>query len=182
MKVIGVVGLPASGKGEFSRIARSLGIPVVVMGDVIREEVARAGLPGTDRNLGETADRLRRERGMAAIAKLSLPAIERAKGPVVLVDGIRGDAEVDFFRSRFEEFYLIGVDAPFSTRLARLLTRGREDDVITEAELVERDRREISWGLGRALSVADYLLCNDGTVEELAAQARRLLDEIREGP
>ena len=32
MKVIGVVGLPASGKGEFSRIAAGLGIPVVVMG------------------------------------------------------------------------------------------------------------------------------------------------------
>jgi dephospho-CoA kinase len=182
MKVIGVVGLPASGKGEVSRIARSLGIPVVVMGDVIREEVARAGLPGTDGNLGETANRLRRERGMAAIAELSLPAIERAEGPVVLVDGIRGDAEVDLFRSRFDEFYLIGVDAPFATRLARLASRGREDDVITGEELVERDRREISWGLGRAMAAADYLICNDGTVEELAVEVHRLFDEIREGP
>jgi dephospho-CoA kinase len=182
VKVIGVVGLPASGKGEFSRVARSLGIPVVVMGDVIREAVVRAGLPATDGNLGETANRIRKERGMAAIAELSLPAIEQEDAPVVLVDGLRGDAEVDLFRARFAEFYLIGIEAPFATRLARLSSRGREDDGMTEEELVRRDRREISWGLGRALAESDYLVCNDGTVEEFEEKVRSLLAEIREGP
>jgi len=182
MKVIGVVGLPASGKGEFSQTARSMGIPVIVMGDVIREAVTRAGLPVTDRNLGETANRLRQERGMAAIAELTLPAIEKEKAPVVLVDGIRGDAEVALFRARFPEFYLIGIDAPFASRLARLSSRGREDDGVTEEELLRRDRREISWGLGRALAESDYLICNDGTVQEFAAKVSSLLTEIREGP
>jgi dephospho-CoA kinase len=182
MKVIGTVGMPASGKGEFSRIARQLGIPVVVMGDVIREEAFRQGLSGTDANLGEVAGRLREERGMAAIAGLTLPAIERQKAPLVLVDGIRGDAEVTFFRDRFPGFFLIGIDAPFAARLARLSSRGREDDGMTDEELVARDRREISWGLGRALAGADHLLCNDGTMEEFEAKVRNLLEEIREGP
>ena len=44
MKVIGVVGLPASGKGEFSKIASGMGIPVIVMGDMIRKAVSEAGL------------------------------------------------------------------------------------------------------------------------------------------
>ena len=44
MKVIGVVGLPASGKGEFSKIAAGMGIPVIVMGDMIRKAVSEAGL------------------------------------------------------------------------------------------------------------------------------------------
>lgn len=180
MKVIGVVGLPASGKGEFSRIARSMGIPVVVMGDVIREAVSRAGLPVTDENLGRTAGELRRERGMAAIAELCIPEIERAAAPLVLVDGIRGDAEVDLFRSRFAGFILIGVDAPFEERLARLSSRGREDDRLSRDELRERDRREISWGLGRALAQADFLILNDRSVEAFEHQAQRLLDEIRE--
>ena len=33
MKVIGIVGYPASGKGEFSDTAKALGIPVFGMGD-----------------------------------------------------------------------------------------------------------------------------------------------------
>jgi dephospho-CoA kinase len=182
MKVIGIVGMPGSGKGEFSRIARSLAIPVIVMGDVIREEAFRQGLPGTDANLGEIASRLRKDRGMAAIAGLTLPAIEKEDAPLVVVDGIRGDAEVGFFREKFPGFILIGIDAPFAARLARLSSRGRDDDGMTEEELVLRDRREISWGLGRALAGADDLLCNNGTMEEFEEKVRALLEEIREGP
>ena len=182
MKIIGVVGMPGSGKGEFSRIARSLAIPVIVMGDVIREEALRLGLPGTDANLGEIAGRLRKDRGMDAIAALTLPAIEKEDAPLVVVDGIRGDAEVGFFREKFPGFLLIGIDAPFAARLSRLSSRGREDDGMTEDRLVLRDRREISWGLGRALAAADDILCNDGTMEEFEEKVRALLAEIREGP
>ena len=52
MKIIGFVGLPGSGKGEASKIARQHGLAVVVMGDVIRQEAARQGLEPTDQNLG----------------------------------------------------------------------------------------------------------------------------------
>ena len=90
MKVIGIVGMPASGKGEVSRIARELGIPVVVMGDVIRERVKAAGLPVTDENLGAMSGKLRSELGMDAIARITIPLIEAEAAPVVLVDGIRG--------------------------------------------------------------------------------------------
>jgi dephospho-CoA kinase len=182
MKVIGVVGLPASGKGEFSRIAAGMGIPVVVMGDVIRDAVCSAELPVTDANLGSMANTLRNEEGMAAIAIRSLRMIAQQKAPVVIVDGIRGDAEVDLFRSRFDDFILIGVDAPFATRLARLSARGRADDVHDAADLVARDSREISWGLGRALSLADYLILNDGSMEEFGEKARSLLTELMEEP
>jgi dephospho-CoA kinase len=119
---------------------------------------------------------------MAAIAELTLPAIEGEDAPLVVVDGIRGDAEVGFFREKFPGFLLIGIDAPFAARLARLSSRGREDDGMTEEKLILRDRREISWGLGRALAGADDLLCNDGTVEEFEEKVRALLEEIREGP
>ena len=37
MKVYGFVGLPGSGKSEAADVARELGIPVVTMGDVIRQ-------------------------------------------------------------------------------------------------------------------------------------------------
>jgi dephospho-CoA kinase len=180
MKVIGVVGLPASGKGEFSRIAAGMGIPVVVMGDVIREVVRAAGLPETDQNMGSVANALRKEGGMAAIAERSLPIIEAQESEVVLVDGIRGDAEVWLFREHFPEFILVGVDAPFATRLSRLSARMRNDDVNNAGELITRDAREISWGLGRALALADTLVINDGSMEEFDEKVRDLLDEITE--
>jgi len=182
MRVIGVVGLPASGKGEFSRIAAGMGIPVVVMGDVIREAVRAAGLPETDQTMGSVANALRKEGGMAAIAERSLPAIEAQDSDVVLVDGIRGDAEVRLFREHFPEFFLVGVDAPFATRLSRLSARMRNDDVQDAEDLIARDSREISWGLGRALALADTLIMNDGSMEEFEEKVRDLLSEIGEEP
>ena len=38
MTVIGIVGLPGSGKSEAANVAAEMGVPVVTMGDVIREE------------------------------------------------------------------------------------------------------------------------------------------------
>jgi dephospho-CoA kinase len=178
MKVIGVVGLPASGKGEFSRIAEDLGVPVVVMGDVIRKSLFDRGLPPTDENLGEMSRALREEYGREAIALLCIPAIEAQDAPLVLVDGIRSDAEVALFRERFEGFTLIGVEAPFTVRFQRLNDRKRSDDPDDEESMRARDARELGWGLGRALEMADVTLNNEGSIQEFRDEVRRILKDM----
>jgi len=177
MKVIGVVGLPASGKGEFSKIAGAMGIPVIVMGDVIRDAVRAQGLPPTDANLGMIANKLRAERGMDAISHLCIDAIKRTDAPLVLVDGIRGDAEVRVFRKHFSDFVLVGIDSSFETRVKRLGSRGRSDDVGTADALHSRDERESSWGLLRALNTADIRIRNDDNLNEYTKKVRDLLLE-----
>jgi dephospho-CoA kinase len=178
MKVIGVVGLPASGKGEFSKIAERLGIPVVVMGDVIRNAVKKAGLPPTDANLGATANRLRAEKGMDAIANLCVDEIKEQKSPLVLVDGIRGDAEVRVFRQNFPGFRLIAIETSFEKRLERLCERNRSDDVGSEVGLKTRDEREKGWGLANALKLADIRLNNDGSLEEFTKRVTDLIQNM----
>jgi dephospho-CoA kinase len=178
MNVIGVVGLPASGKGEFSKIAERLGIPVVVMGDVIRKAVKKAGLPPTDANLGAMANRLRAECGMDAIANLCVDAINEQAAPLVLVDGIRGDAEVKVFRQNFPGFRLIAIETSFAKRLERLCERKRSDDVGSAEGLKTRDERELGWGLGNALKLADITIKNDGTLEEFTANVTELIGRM----
>ncbi len=57
---------------------------------MIRNAVKEDGLDPTDTNLGAVANRLRKERGMDAIAYLCIPEIQRQTAPLVLVDGITG--------------------------------------------------------------------------------------------
>lgn len=178
MLVIGVVGYPASGKGEFSRIAKSMGIPVVVMGDVIRRELENAGLTQTDKNMGEMSKCLRQGMGMDALARLSIPLIEDLNSRTVLVDGIRGDAEVETFSKRFKGFRLIAIDAPFGTRLLRLRERGRQDDSDDEDVLRARDMREEGWGLANAVGMADYTLVNEGGLEGFEEKAREIIKKL----
>jgi dephospho-CoA kinase len=182
MKVIGVVGLPASGKGEFAKIASDTGIPVIVMGDMIRKAVKASGLEPTDTNFGAMANKLRSERGMDAIAHLCVPEIERQTAPLVLIDGIRGDSEVKVFRQVFPGFTLISIDSSFENRLLRVAARGRSDDFLTADELHNRDERELGWGLGKALDQADVKIENNGTLDEFSLSVHKLLQEIRSDP
>ena len=182
MKVIGVVGLPASGKGEFSKIAAGMGIPVIVMGDMIRNAVSKAGLEPNDTNFGATANRLRAEGGMDAIAKLCIPEIQKQSAPLVIIDGIRGDSEVLLFRQHFSGFILISIDSSFENRLRRIAARARSDDFTSADALRNRDERELKWGLGNALMSADMHVCNEGTLEEFSSAVHMLLEQVGRSP
>jgi dephospho-CoA kinase len=174
--------MPASGKGEFSRIAQEAGIQVIVMGDMIRKAVRAAGLEPNDENFGATANRLRAERGMDAIAQLCVPEIRALDAPLVLIDGIRGDTEVALFRKNFPGFTLISIESPFEKRLERIAARARSDDFTTADALRNRDQREIGWGLGNALKQADIHLDNEGSLEEFEGSVRHLLAQLRGAP
>lgn len=179
MMVAGIVGFPASGKGELSSVAREMGIPVIVMGDVIREAARAEGMEPADENLGRVAQELRQRMGMDAIATLCIPLIEQQHAPLILVDGIRGDAEVATFRRHFPTFILIGICSSFATRLNRLQKRGRSDDPTVESDLIRRDSRESGWGLERAIKGADRILINEGDLETFRAKARLLLGDLQ---
>jgi len=179
MIVIGTVGLPGSGKGEAAEVAREHGIPVVTMGDVIREECRNRGLdPATHH--GQVAQALREENGPAAIAERSLLLIGDAleDNDTVLVDGLRSDVELDAFRERFgDEFVLVSIEAPFEVRRERVEERGRDDP--DGESLEERDERELGFGMGEAMERADLTIENTDTLERFRGQITALL---KEGP
>ncbi|HEY3422438.1 MAG TPA: AAA family ATPase [Methanocellaceae archaeon] len=176
MKVIAFVGMPGAGKTEASNVAREMQIPVVVMGDVLREEVKSRGLEPTDKNIGAVANQLRKDEGMDAIAKRCIPKIQVIESPVVVVDGIRGIAEVEAFKKAFDDnFTLVKIDAPFELRLDRLSVRGRSDDMSNAEGLRQRDERELSWGMGKAIDAATMSVVNLDPIERFRDEVRAIL-------
>jgi dephospho-CoA kinase len=178
MTVIGTVGLPGSGKSEAAAVARDLDIPVVTMGDVIRQECRDRGLDPASEH-GKVAKALREENGPAAIAERSLPIIETKleNSEAVLVDGIRSDVEVEAFEDAFgDDFSLVSIEAPFEARAERLELRGRDVSADDGGEsLEERDERELGFGMGEAMEMADRTLENDGTLGEFHDDVQELL-------
>ena len=180
MKVIAIVGLPGSGKSEAAAVAREEGVPVLTMGDVIRAECRERGLEITEETMGTVATDLREQGGDAAVADRSLPLIEAhmAEHETVLVDGIRGIAEVERFVDAFgEAFSLVSVEVPFDTRLQRIRERGRDPTAESRADLEGRDERELGYGMGEAMNAADVTIRNTGSLEAFRTQIRTLLDE-----
>jgi dephospho-CoA kinase len=85
--------MPGSGKSVASNVARTVGLEVVVMGDVIRGESARLGLPPTDENLGSVGNMLRAREGPKAVAKRTLELARSSGKDLVVVDGLQGQLE-----------------------------------------------------------------------------------------
>ncbi len=178
MKVIAFVGYPLSGKSTAAQVAREMGIPVVVMGDIVREEAARRGLELTDENLGKVASELREKEGMDAIARRCIPKIreEARKSGIVVVDGIRGIAEIERFKKAFgDDFILIAIESPLEVRFERAKMRKRSDDVEKLEDLEERDRREERWGMREAMEIADFTVENTGDYEDFVDKIRQIL-------
>lgn len=181
MRVIAFVGLPLSGKSTASKVAEEMGIPVVCMGDIVREEAKRRGLALTDENLGKIANELRQKEGMDAIAKRCIPII-REKGKdigVVVIDGIRGIAEVERFKKEFgNDFILINIEAPLEVRFQRALKRGRSDDIKSIEELKRRDERELSWNMSEAIKIANFTIENTSSLEDFREKVRDILTQL----
>ncbi|MFH1652352.1 MAG: AAA family ATPase [Chloroflexota bacterium] len=78
MKIVALVGMPGSGKSEVARILEKEGFLRVRFGDLTDREVRKRGLELNEANERAVREALRREHGMAAFARLSLPAIEDA--------------------------------------------------------------------------------------------------------
>jgi dephospho-CoA kinase len=185
MNVIGTVGLPGSGKGEAANVAAEAGIPVVVMGDVIRAECRRRGLNPAEHH-GRMAGTLREEEGADAIAVRTLPLIREAAadgaGDTVLVDGLRSTVELARFREAFgDDFTLVAIRAPFELRAERLDDRGRDDSDSDLEALRERDEREIDLGLGATLDRADIEIDNTGSLAAFRTRAREVLGVAEDG-
>ncbi|WP_311170306.1 AAA family ATPase [Halobellus ordinarius] len=179
MKVIGTVGLPGSGKGEAAAVAREADVPVVTMGDVIREACRERGLDPAEHH-GEMAQTLREENGPAAIAERSLPLIEDEleSKDAVLVDGLRSDVELDQFRAAFgDAFLLVSIEAPFETRADRLLDRARDDTDLDREALKEREERELGFGMGEVMDRADVVVENTDTLPAFRERIRAILND-----
>jgi len=175
-----IAGMPGSGKTVVAEVARSLGLKVVSMGDAVRREAAKLGLPADGEALGWLMLKLREERGAAAVAELCLKDLE-AGDDVVVFEGVRSLDEVELFKRRFRRVVVLAVHAPPSQRFERLKRRGRADDPLTLEEFRERDSRELKVGLGELMSLADHVIVNDSTLKAARRRAKAaLLKALRE--
>jgi dephospho-CoA kinase len=180
MKIICIVGMPGAGKGTAVEVLREKGLPVVNMGDVVRREAEARGYEVTPTNLGNVSIGLRKEFGEEEIARRCVASIERElkSGSDVVIEGIRSLREVLYFKGRFRgDFYLIALHASPTVRFARLKARARGDDPRDWNEFEERDHRELGYGMGSAIALADYMVVNEGSIEEL----KRKIRDIYEG-
>jgi dephospho-CoA kinase len=178
--VLGVAGMPGSGKSLVLKAAKENGYDAVVMGDVVRQEAEKKNLQPNPENIGKIMLELREKEGKAVIAKRCIQKIEEAKKHKVVVDGIRSLDEVDEFKKRFPKFSLIAICSSPETRFQRLYRRRRSDDAEGWDVFHERDMRELGVGLGNVIAMADYTVVNEEVLEVVRNRVKHVLRKVEE--
>jgi dephospho-CoA kinase len=176
--VIGVAGMPGSGKSLVIDTARELGYAVVVMGDVVRQETVKRGFELTPQNVGKVMLELRQKEGNFIIAQKCIPKIAEQNNHKVIVDGLRSLDESNIFKEHFSNFSLVAVHASPEIRFNRLSNRHRSDDPAEWKVFNERDMRELTVGLGNVIAMSEQMIVNDNTLGYLKAKVKESLETV----
>lgn len=173
--------MPGAGKTTLAKSLADVGLPVIVMGDAIRELAKKANLELNDFNLGSIMINLRKERGSGAIAHLILDNIKKiaaCKRPpkALVVDGIRNIEEVKVLES-VGRVKLLAVHGSTSTRFNHIKLRGRIDAPVTLTDFSERDKRELLVGLSHAIALADETISNNFiSIDQFCRQGLQIIE------
>lgn len=176
MDLIVIAGMPGAGKEEFVSVAQMRGYHVVRMGDVVREFAAQTAAGVNDRGVGGFANEERQKHGYDIWAKR---CVDRVESERTIIDGSRGIMELKVYQGRFgKDIRLVAIHSSPPTRYPRLVRRARQDAPKDLAEFDARDERELSWGLGSLIALADVMIVNEGSLEGFKSSCASVLDLI----
>lgn len=179
--IIGLTGKNGSGKGEAAKFLKGSGYEYFSLSDVVRDEISAQGKKVTRELLIHTANDLRKNFGAGVLAEKIIARLEEDSHAVV--DSIRNPFEVEVLRRR-KDFHLISVEADPKIRFERIAKRNREGDPTTYNAFLELEAREAqtpdpsTQQLNRTSEMADAVVCNNGTIEELCEQVRQVIQAL----
>ncbi|MDR1928315.1 MAG: AAA family ATPase [Oscillospiraceae bacterium] len=171
--VIAAVGKNGTGKDFFLEyLAKKYELPMVSIGDIVRELAAKDGLELTRENLHKTSQKYMGQFGQTFFPEQIVKKIRESAAPVYLVSGVRPLSDVQFLKERFGKDFLL-VDVVISdddVRYARMLARASDRDGKSVAMLREYDAGEENiFHTSESEKLADVTLLNDGGVEAFYA-------------
>jgi len=181
MKVIAAVGKNGTGKDFFLEyIAKKYELPMVSIGDVVRELAAKDGLELTRENLHRTSQKYMNRYGQTFFPEQIVKKIRESGAPVYLISGIRPLSDVQFLKAQFGADFLL-VDVVISddeVRYARMLARGSARDGGSVEKLRAFDAGEEKiFHTSQSEAMADVTILNDGGVDDFYAAIEKFYTE-----
>ena len=158
--IIAAVGKNASGKDYFLEfISKEFGVPMLSIGDVVRDLAEAEGLEKTRDNLHQISKKYMSTYGQDFFPKKLIEKIKSMDSQTVLVSGIRPPSDVEVFREAFgDDFFLVAIIVDSDrTRWERTVARGTARDKVTFEEFIELDKHEEEiFHTSVTMSMADY--------------------------
>ena len=178
-KLIAIVGMSGSGKSVASDYLEKIGFNKIYFGGVVLSGVKKRGLEVNPENEKKVREDLRKEHGMAAMAKLLLPEIEESiKEHDTVLDGLYSWDEYVVLKDKFKDrLKLISIIVDKDIRYERVSQRVVRP--LNREEIEKRDIAEIeNLAKGGPIVMADYCIMNNGDLEHYENRLKEILEKI----
>ncbi|MBU0636163.1 AAA family ATPase, partial [Candidatus Micrarchaeota archaeon] len=180
--LLGITGLNCAGKDSVAYFLEKKGFVRKSLSDEIRTEAIVRGTTLTRENLINLGTEMRRTEGNNILVKRSLAGLD-LEGNYSFVS-IRNPEEVEEFR-KHKGFSLIFVESKPEIRFERIKERNREQDPKTFKEFQRVEALELenkdssSQQMLQIPKMADFVIENNGSFEELYDKIEEFLDKLR---
>lgn len=164
--IIAITGLIGSGKNEVADyIAKSYGFVIFDYADLIREMMQKEGIEPTRINI----QNYRLKHGNKFLAEAIVEKIRNSSHYKILLTPIRRPEDYEIVKKALDaNIAMIRVVADKKTRFKRLTERQSPRDPKTFEDFEDHEKREFEiFNFEKAFTYADYVLENNGTLDEL---------------
>ncbi|MDZ4226332.1 MAG: AAA family ATPase [Patescibacteria group bacterium] len=180
--IIGITGTIGAGKGTVVEYLKSKGFAHYSSSGLLNKMLKERG-QFIDRDAQATLAREIRAKDPAGMPKLTYEQMRKDAPKNAILEALHTVGEANFVRN--VGGIILGVDADLKVRYGRISKRGSEKDNVTFEKFVEQAKREddgteeSGHNICGVLKVADAVVYNNGTQEELFEQVEEALRKIQ---
>lgn len=183
--ILGITGTDGAGKGAVvDYVVNEKGFTHYSASGIIMDELARRGMEGTRPNLRLVGNELRATHGPDYLIRRSLERAREAGDTNVVIESLRTPAEAATLRAAGG--VLVAVDADQHIRYERVQARRSSKDQVSFEQFQAHEQMELNdpdpSGMKKqqVIAVADYVIMNNGTFEELRQEVERVFAKLSE--
>jgi dephospho-CoA kinase len=180
--IIGITGTLGAGKGTVVEILKKRGFAHYSSSDILMQILNERSLELTRKNMSELANELM-EKYEGGVLSLSHELAKKNNDRNYILEAIHRIYEANYIKNIGG--LVLGVDADVKIRYERITRRqeGEKDNVTFEQFLADTEREEDGEDGGmpnikKVFREANFLVTNNGTLEELQAQVDSILQQI----
>lgn len=183
MIIIGITGTLGAGKGTIvDYLINKKDFKHFSARAFLVEEIERRGLKNNRDSMVLVANDLREKNSPSFVAdELFKRAIE--SGQNCIIESLRTPGEVDSLKKK-GDFILLAANAEAKIRYERIIKRSTSTDNVSFEKFLSDEEREMTsddpnkQNLKKCIEMADFIIENNGTIEELNSKLEEILKII----
>jgi len=181
--IVGITGTLGAGKGTVAEyLTKKHNFIYLSVRNFIAAEILKRGLAVNRDTMTQVANDLRAEHGPNYMVEELLKQAKLHPKNNIVVESIRSVGEEQYLKSQGTKLW--AVDADISTRYKRIVGRASETDAVSFEKFKTDEEREMEsddpskQNLKAVIDMADVVITNSGTREELFSQVEEALKKL----